>query len=87
MYFSTSVISIGAGLPNIKGELFTVPANTSTDGTGAFRRTTTPNTAGAARGAASWSNINFDASRSSSVYGSSSTVTPLSESTLLCIRY
>lgn len=31
--------------------------------------------------------INFDASRSSSVYGSSSTVTPLSESVVFCIKY
>ena len=33
------------------------------------------------------SGFSFNASRSSSIYGSSSTVTPLSESTLLCIRY
>ena len=31
--------------------------------------------------------INFSASRSSSVYGSSSTVTPLSESVVFCISY
>ena len=29
----------------------------------------------------------FDASRSSSIYGSSTTVTPLSESVIMCISY
>ena len=31
--------------------------------------------------------LDFNASRSSSIYGASDTVTPLSESCLICIRY
>ena len=32
-------------------------------------------------------NINFDASRSSAIYGNSNTVTPLSLSTLMLVKY
>ena len=31
--------------------------------------------------------VSFDASRSSSIYGSSETITPLSESVIMCISY
>ena len=81
-----------AGLPNITGVFgLRTPLNTS-DMTirlsGAFSYTTEANgTAGAASGEDFNGRIHLDASRSSKVYGSSTTVTPLSESTLLCIRY
>lgn len=32
-------------------------------------------------------NVSFDASRSSSIYGNSNTVTPLSQSTLMLVKY
>ena len=54
--------------------------------TGAF--TTISEPGGSARdGGGRYRNYGLDASRSSSVYGSSTTVTPLSESCFFCIKF
>ena len=83
-------ISVSAGLPNIMGDF------ASGNDTGFFVASTStspfcsgrgvPNYCNAVRGGSPTA-LNFDASRSSSIYGSSNTVTPLSQSTLWCIRY
>ena len=76
---------MGAGLPNITGEFITKYSSTTA---GAFKAAQVPDT----HGYTSFSGnehqeITFDASRSSTVYGNSSAVTPLSESTLWCVKY
>lgn len=81
-----------AGLPNIIGNLygFSAPGYTTSQyRTGSFKNISNPYATGV------WSNgyaayqvdVGFDASLSSSVYGSSETVTPLSQSVLLCVKY
>ena len=85
------------GLPNVIGEIdFTSYYNTQywNKGTaGVFDRGSTFD------GGSNWDQVvgdsgynkqhgfSFDASRSSSIYGNSETVTPLSESCLICIHY
>ena len=55
---------------------------------GAFSCTTESNgTAGSSGGTDFNGRIHLDASKSSEVYGSSTTVTPLSQSTLMLIKY
>ena len=82
-------VSVDAGLPNITGVFGhalmteTFISNGSfydTSGNTWSRGTSSPSTW-------KWRDINIDASRSSSVYGSSDTVTPLSLSCIPIIRY
>lgn len=87
---STAGTVKSAGLPNISGQLVTRPpiANT-TAGSGALRYGSN-NTEGytAPRGDASTTNqIFFDASRSNSIYGNSTTVQPPALTMLYCIKY
>ena len=55
--------------------------------TGAFSTLSTSNSVGANFGSGFTKAFNFNASRSSSIYGNSSTVTPLSLSTKLILKY
>ena len=79
-------ISIEAGLPNITGTLCNGKGE-ATICSGAFTRTDGAPNASAAIVNYAGSIFTLDASRSSTVYGNSTTVTPLSESTLLCVKY
>ena len=68
---------ITAGLPNITGDFDTV----STTGVGAFRRSlngtdTSYFDYGGSGGKGQWSSVYFNANRSNSIYGNSSTVQP-----------
>ena len=78
-----------AGLPNITGSAES-EVNFIRNGQGAFSQSNQyAYTIGAIKGAAYGlvKSFNFDASRSSSIYGNSDTVTPLSQSTLYVIKY
>ena len=70
-----------AGCPNITGSINAFQDNIS----GAFSKVNNYGVYGGE--ATSHCNISFDASRCSAVYGSSETVTPLSESVIMCISY
>ena len=78
-----------AGLPNIEGRIGGAYNYVFNDGMGALISCSLGNTSNVNIGGST--NINngmdFDASLSSSIYGSSETVTPLSESVIFCIRY
>lgn len=78
------------GLPNITGTWFTCGLdNAMGQSTGAFSPATWGgngyNAHGYKAGAVDY--INFNASHSSAIYGNSSTVTPLSLSTKLILKY
>lgn len=74
-----------AGLPNITGRMGNTDS-ASSSATGAFYRSGTSGKMENSNGSAD-PNIYFDASRSSSIYGNSSTVQPPSQGVLVCIRY
>ena len=79
-----SGISIKAGLPNITGST----GDTVGDHGGQFGVfTKSRGTQGFNGGRVSWYTLNFNASRSSSIYGSSTTVTPLSITTSFLMKY
>lgn len=77
------------GLPNITGMFAADTYYTIAEGSGAFLpSTTTPTWAVAAGHAGSIGKyFSFDASLSNSIYGSSETVSPLSQSTLMLVKY
>ena len=80
-----------AGLPNITGkykaDMLTYKIGTINTGTGALY-SYTADTKYYAQGASGDSyGMGLDASRSSSIYGSSTTVTPLSESVVFYIKH
>lgn len=84
---------MGAGLPNISGYFFSsmTQGNFLNYGTGAFwgyERTTSsqnvPSLGGVYDSNNSWG---FDASRSSSIYGASNTIRPISKKVIFMIRY
>ena len=77
-----------AGLPNITGG-FTLFQMLSNDyASGAFRVTKSNAPYGSrTSGTQRDESFTLDASRSSSIYGSSATVTPLSQSVLWCVKY
>lgn len=79
---------MGAGLPNITGG-FTLFQMLSLDtASGAFRVTKGNSPYGSrVQGSHSDETFTLDASRSSSIYGNSDTVTPLSLSTKFFIKY
>ena len=81
-----------AGLPNITGDLygFSAPGRTGSQfRTGAFKDISSPYATGVWHiGYANYQvDVDFDASRSSSIYGNSNVVTPLSKSTLYILKY
>ena len=80
-----------AGLPSITGWHQEVNHHDSWDNSGAFTGTRTSSFNGTAKGTdygnRGFCTISFDASRSSSIYGSSDTVTPLSLSCKFIISY
>ena len=74
-----------AGLPNITGNIG-FKAETYPDGN-LFYTIRSNIYSETSSGGAYGDKIGFDASLSNPIYGSSSTVTPLSRSVLLCIKY
>ena len=82
-----------AGLPNITGTISMHGSGTATvlqSASGAFKGNTARNQYGASTpksGASSYDNFTLNANTSSSVYGKSTTVTPLNTSVLYCIKY
>ena len=74
---------MGAGCPNITGRIGV--ESTRENDTGAFYRGTFSQVGWQSSGGTT--GTNFDATRSSAIYGSSETVTPLSESVIFCISY
>ena len=73
-----------AGLPNITGSFYA--ATRINDTTGAFTRSSRPEGFNGLNNHSGTYNT-FDASKSNSIYGSSETITPLSESVVFCISY
>ena len=77
-----------AGLPNITGKLAVRPTSETPNPTGAFYINGISEYLGKYNGGTNYSNgVSFNASRSSSIYGNSSTVTPLSMSCKFYISY
>lgn len=77
-------IQVSAGLPNITGGNTIVSPYRSTP-YGAFAKTTGSQNI---HGGGEWYSVsNFDASRSSDIYGNSSTVQPQSQIVHICIKY
>ena len=77
-----------AGVPNISGTWGgAVSAFVSQFGTGATEHTTVSGGYGLNTGGGNGAGFNFNASLSNSIYGSSTTVTPLSLSHLPIIKY
>ena len=75
--------NITGGLGYIGGAQWATPAPT-----GAFNGTTGGNMGFANGGSGNWADgVTFNASRSSTIYGSSTTVTPLSLTTKLILKY
>lgn len=73
-----------AGLPNITGTFGTVSSGASPSTSGAFTNSKTGNSSPGTSGNSTWQSYSFDASRSSSIYGNSSTVQP---QTVKCFAY
>jgi microcystin-dependent protein len=86
---STAGTEISAGLPNITGGMNVIHWNTATS-SGCIDETkgntTINNATGATFGNNYWA-VTLDASRSSAIYGNSSTVQPPALTALPCIRY
>ena len=75
-------------MPNITGKVTLVNGGTSVSSStgGAFQRQGSGSQIDAAVKSGN-NGFYFDASRCSAVYGSSETVTPLSESVIMCIKH
>lgn len=82
------VESVEAGLPNITGSLWNIasPHNTAPGGNGAFSFSYTTSTQGAGN-AGGTDTINFNASRSNSIYSASTTVQPPALTMIPQIKY
>lgn len=80
-----------AGLPNITGywnnSAWINPDSSSDVGGCIYLISGTYNNYTSGGGGLNSPRRNIDASRSSSIYGSSTTVTPLSESVIMCIKH
>ena len=74
-----------AGLPNITGAVPNFWCGGPTSANGAFALAGSGSTYGG--GSSSGKGFNFDASRSSAIYGNSNTVQPASQGVHVCIRY
>lgn len=85
-FSSTRGTKKNAGLPNITGEHSGLRTDGGTTGSGAFYSGGN-GTNGAGNGSASNSKIKFNASRSSSIYGASTTVQPKSLTVRAIIKY
>lgn len=84
---NTAGTVLAAGLPNITGHFSTALEWSQARFDGAFRR---DNQAGNGPEGSAWSNsqlISFDASRSSAIYGASTTVQPPAMTAIYCIKY
>lgn len=84
---NTAGTVLAAGLPNITGYFSTALEWSQSRFDGAFRR---DNQDGSGPEGAKWSNsqlISFDASRSSAIYGASTTVQPPAMTAIYCIKY
>ncbi len=77
---------VAAGLPNITGDMWTIAGKNSVK-EGAFVYSATAGGGGTGNSATGHGDINFDASRSSSIYGNSDTVTPLTYTVRAYIAY
>lgn len=82
-------ISVGAGLPNITGRIENIAGYSGLQAYGLIimdgsNFVQNISNAGTYFGGV---DLNINASRNSAVYGASSTVTPLSQSTLMLIKY
>ena len=87
---STTVGTVkSAGLPNITGSLASRPVGNSNDTTGAFVRSRSihSNLQANVSSTGFSSDLSFNASRSSSIYGNSSTVQPPALTLLPCIKF
>ena len=82
---TTSGTVINAGLPNITGQIY-ASAHSAEEQQGAFKVDNLDSSTYAGGGAYFW-DWSFDASRSSSIYGNSSTVQPPALTCLICIKY
>ena len=79
---------ISAGLPNIIGTVYNVDGGgQSTAADGAFQVVSQYAAHGRGTNNSTHSSFNFFASRSSEIYGSSSTVQPPSQIVHICIKY
>ena len=78
-----------AGLPNITGTFGygQIDGGAKFNASGAFTATKKDTNTGFGDGKFDCPQISFNASRSNSIYGNSSTVSPLSESVVFCISY
>lgn len=89
----TQVVSVTAGAPNITGATEGTPAQTVETsilwGNGCFGNNYTAATKSCNSGGANQPThrIHFDASLNSTIYGSSETITPLSQTCRLSIKY
>lgn len=84
---NTAGTVLAAGLPNITGHFSTALEWSQARYDGAFRR---DNQNGSGPEGSEWSNsqlISFDASRSSAIYGASTTVQPPAMTAIYCIKY
>ncbi len=84
---NTAGTVLAAGLPNITGHFSTALEWSQARFDGAFRRN---NQDGDGPEGSAWSNsqlISFDASRSSAIYGASTTVQPPAMTAIYCIKY
>lgn len=75
-----------AGLPNITGNIYTSTVNSTGNADGAFARTAWEGGTNESWGGTG-NKFNLDATRSSSIYGASSTVQPKSLTLIPCIKY
>ncbi|MBQ2611253.1 tail fiber protein [bacterium] len=78
-------VNIEAGLPNITGAVPNFWCGGPTSANGAFALSGSGTTYGG--GSSSGKGFNFDASRSSSIYGKSATVQPNTQTVHICIKY
>ena len=83
---SNAGVKIEAGLPNITGS-FGIGDSSGTTTSGVFYTIASSRWNEGGGKAGSNPNVGFDASRSSSIYGKSSTVQPSSQVVQICIRY
>ena len=83
---SNASVKIEAGLPNITGS-FGIGDSSGTTTSGVFYTIASTRWNEGGGKAASNPNVGFNASRSSSIYGKSSTVQPSSQVVQICIRY
>lgn len=78
---------IQAGLPNISGSFGYCGETTYMQNNGAFAKADEQSETFTLSGMAKRSRWNFDASRSSSIYGNSSTVQPAAYKCYFCIKF